>query len=61
MFNINEAQLARCAEWAAQRTRALWDADAAESAQVTFTFTFSAFGRRIEARIGDESLLLEDP
>lgn len=60
MFNLSETQLARYAEWAARLTRPSWDADAAESAQAVFTFTFSAFGRRVEARIGDETLLLEE-
>lgn len=60
LFNLSATQLACYAERAAQMTRPSWDADAAESAQATFTFTFSAFGRRVEARIGDGTLLLEE-
>ena len=59
-FHLSDKQLARYTAWAGNIAEPLWDADAAESLQVTISFTFNSIGRRVEARIAGHTLLLED-
>jgi hypothetical protein len=59
-FHLSDEQIAQYEAWAASVARPLWNADAAESLQVTISFTFNSIGRRVEARTATQTLLLED-
>lgn len=59
-FSLTPVQLQRYEAWASELARPLWEADAAESIEVSVTFRFSSFGRSVEARMGEALLVLED-
>lgn len=60
MFHLNDEQLRAYDQWMTEIAKSHWNADAAESLQATVSFTFTAFGRRVEARVGEHRLVLED-
>jgi hypothetical protein len=61
-FMLSDAQIAAYNSWAAERATHIWTADAAESHEIEVRFTFTPFGRVVEAIIGgsNEKLVLED-
>jgi hypothetical protein len=60
-FALTREQLDQYEAWSAECVRPLWEADAAESIEISVTFRFSALGRRVEACFGEARLVLEDP
>ncbi len=60
MFHLTDEQLRAYDQWMTTIAKSHWSADAAESLQATLSFTFTALGRRVEARVGEHHLLLED-
>jgi hypothetical protein len=61
-FMLSDAQIAAYNLWAAERANHAWVADAAESLEIEVRFTFTPFGRVVEAIVGgsNEKLVLED-
>jgi len=47
-------------DWVEKQAADFWEADAAESLEISLTFTFCPLGRRVQARLGSSTLLIED-
>ena len=58
--SLTDEQWQMYRDWIETQAAGLWDADAAESIEVSLTFTFCSIGRRVQARLGSSMLLIED-
>jgi hypothetical protein len=61
-FMLSDTQIAAYNAWAAEQASHAWAADAAESHEIEVRFTFTPFGRVVEAIVGgsQKKLVLED-
>ena len=59
-LKLSEGQWARYRAWADLIAKAYWDEDISESLEFEISTTFSLFGRSVEARCGNQKLVLEE-
>ena len=59
-FMLSDEQLAKYNEWAGKKSAAAFDADAGDSHEIEIIFSFSPYGRCVEARCGSEIFVLEE-